>query len=539
MGIAGTSGHARQSAGGRSWPERLKRSSRNSASCCRRRRRRSPITSPFVRTGNLLVVSGQLCLDADGKLVAKGKLGGGVSIEDGQKAARACAINLLAQVKAALGDLDKVARVVRLGGFINSAPDFLDGPKVMNGASDLMVDGLRRQGPACPHHGRRRGAAARRRGRGRGRVRGRPDRAMPHARLADRAAGRPSRPARRRGRRDREHAVGLRAPRSPATTPSKCDLQITADGEAMVHHDDALGRLTEGDGRLDAMTAAALQRVAVQGHRRPHDHARRAVRPGRRPRRRWCSSSRAASTATAGWPRAPRRCCAATRARSRVMSFDPGQIAALREAAPGAAARHRRRAPLSRRHRTSDRADAQRSRYAPARARGAGRSSSPIAVQRPAVAAAAARAQRARLPLLTWTVRTRGGPRPRRALGRPDDFRGISAIMSAARPVACPPSQRAPPICASASFPRSPRSPPTAWDACANPDAARLLNQSLRRCAIAQADSRTSYQPIHITRFSSCLGSLRLGRGADRLAAAAPGRRDAPTATSSAPCPAI
>jgi len=93
---------------------------------------------PFVRTGNLLMVSGQICLDA-GKLVAKGKLGAGVSIEDGQKAARACAVNLLAQVKAALGDLDKVARVVRLGGFVNSAPDFLEGPKVMNGASDLMV----------------------------------------------------------------------------------------------------------------------------------------------------------------------------------------------------------------------------------------------------------------------------------------------------------------------------------------------------------------------------------------------------------------
>jgi enamine deaminase RidA (YjgF/YER057c/UK114 family) len=93
---------------------------------------------PCVRTGNLLMVSGQICLD-DGKLVAKGQLGAGVSVEDGQKAARACAINLLAQVKAAVGDLDKVARVVRLGGFVNSAPGFLDGPKVMNGASDVMV----------------------------------------------------------------------------------------------------------------------------------------------------------------------------------------------------------------------------------------------------------------------------------------------------------------------------------------------------------------------------------------------------------------
>ena len=92
-----------------------------------------------VRTGNLLVVSGQVCFDAAGKLVAKGKLGAGVSIEQGQAAARACAINLLAQAKATLGDLDKVTRVVRLGGFVNSSPDFVDGPKVLNGASDLMV----------------------------------------------------------------------------------------------------------------------------------------------------------------------------------------------------------------------------------------------------------------------------------------------------------------------------------------------------------------------------------------------------------------
>jgi enamine deaminase RidA (YjgF/YER057c/UK114 family) len=102
----------------------------------------SPIANyvPFVRSGNMLVISGQLCFGADGKLVAAGQLGAGVSIEAGQKAARACAINLLAQVKAALGDLDQVARVVRLGGFINSAPGFTDGPKVMNGASDLMVE---------------------------------------------------------------------------------------------------------------------------------------------------------------------------------------------------------------------------------------------------------------------------------------------------------------------------------------------------------------------------------------------------------------
>src|SRR5262249_16000085 len=92
----------------------------------------------FVRSGRLLFVSGQICL-AGGALVAAGKLGASVTIEQGQAAARTCAINLLAQVKAALGDLDKVVRVVRLGGFVNATPDFLDAPKVMNGASDLMV----------------------------------------------------------------------------------------------------------------------------------------------------------------------------------------------------------------------------------------------------------------------------------------------------------------------------------------------------------------------------------------------------------------
>jgi enamine deaminase RidA (YjgF/YER057c/UK114 family) len=102
----------------------------------------SPVANyiPYVRAGSLLFVSGQICLDAAGKLVAKGKVGGSVSAADGQKAARDCAINVLAQVKAAIGDLDMVKQVVRLGGFINSDPSFLDGPKVMNGASDLMVD---------------------------------------------------------------------------------------------------------------------------------------------------------------------------------------------------------------------------------------------------------------------------------------------------------------------------------------------------------------------------------------------------------------
>jgi enamine deaminase RidA (YjgF/YER057c/UK114 family) len=93
----------------------------------------------FVRAGNRLFLSGQLCL-VDGIPVAKGKLGSQVTVEAGQAAARICDINLLAQLNLALGDLDKVVRVVRLGGFVSSEPDFLGASTVMNGASDLMVE---------------------------------------------------------------------------------------------------------------------------------------------------------------------------------------------------------------------------------------------------------------------------------------------------------------------------------------------------------------------------------------------------------------
>src|SRR5215213_5090911 len=103
---------------------------------------------PFVRTGNLIVISGQLCLGLDGKLADahKGKLGAEISPEAGQEAARLCALNLLAQLKAAVGDLDKVARCVRLGGFINARPDFSAIAPVRNGASDLMVAVLGERG---------------------------------------------------------------------------------------------------------------------------------------------------------------------------------------------------------------------------------------------------------------------------------------------------------------------------------------------------------------------------------------------------------
>lgn len=93
-----------------------------------------------VRSGNHLVISGQLCFGPDGKLAATGKLGAGVAVEQAKAAARLCAINVLAQVRAAVGSLDKVVRVVRLGGFIAATPDFTQHPAVMNGASDLMVE---------------------------------------------------------------------------------------------------------------------------------------------------------------------------------------------------------------------------------------------------------------------------------------------------------------------------------------------------------------------------------------------------------------
>jgi enamine deaminase RidA (YjgF/YER057c/UK114 family) len=93
---------------------------------------------PFSITGNLLVVSGQIPL-VEGRIAFTGKVGESVSVEDAVAAARVCFINLVAQVKAAAGELDRVARVVRLGGFIAAPASFTQHAVVMNGASDLAV----------------------------------------------------------------------------------------------------------------------------------------------------------------------------------------------------------------------------------------------------------------------------------------------------------------------------------------------------------------------------------------------------------------
>ncbi len=102
----------------------------------------SPVANyvPFVKTGNLVFVSGQLPMK-DGTLQSKGLLGADVSVADAAAAARLCAINLIAQAKVACGgDLDRIKRVVKLTGFVASGPNFTDHPKVVNGASDTMVE---------------------------------------------------------------------------------------------------------------------------------------------------------------------------------------------------------------------------------------------------------------------------------------------------------------------------------------------------------------------------------------------------------------
>ena len=97
---------------------------------------------PAIRTGQLIVIAGQVCFDSKGKIPDefKGKLGAQVSKENGIAAARLCALNVLSQLQSVIGDLDKVVRCVRMGGFINATPDFGFLPQIMDGASDFIVE---------------------------------------------------------------------------------------------------------------------------------------------------------------------------------------------------------------------------------------------------------------------------------------------------------------------------------------------------------------------------------------------------------------
>ena len=94
---------------------------------------------PCVQVNKLLYLSGAICL-VDGEMTHTGKIGESRDILYGQKAARVCALNLLAMAKSFLGDLEKVSRVVQLNGFVNGVPGFTESPAVINGASDLMVE---------------------------------------------------------------------------------------------------------------------------------------------------------------------------------------------------------------------------------------------------------------------------------------------------------------------------------------------------------------------------------------------------------------
>lgn len=100
---------------------------------------------PALVCGDLLFVSGQIARKADGSVYA-GQLGGGLSVAQGQEAARACALAILAQAKQALGTLDHIEQVVRLTGFVASAPNFFEQPQVINGASDLIGSVLGEKG---------------------------------------------------------------------------------------------------------------------------------------------------------------------------------------------------------------------------------------------------------------------------------------------------------------------------------------------------------------------------------------------------------
>lgn len=94
---------------------------------------------PVLQTGHLVVTSGQLPMEA-GVLNLKGKVGANLSVEDGVRAARIATLNAIAQIKAQIGDLDRVVRIVRVEGFVNSAPGFTAQPQVLNGASNLLLD---------------------------------------------------------------------------------------------------------------------------------------------------------------------------------------------------------------------------------------------------------------------------------------------------------------------------------------------------------------------------------------------------------------
>ena len=192
---------------------------------------------------------------------------------------------MIAQAQAALGDLDKVKQVVRLGGFFNVEPSFDALPQAMNGASDLIAELFGDQGPPRPNHRGRIASAAECAGRGRGGVRDRdlrPVNAPPWL---------TERPIAHRGLHDSASGVienTLRAAEAAIAGgfAIECDVQLSADGEVFVFHDETLDRLTDAPGPLSALSAAEIRERSAQGigrsRRRPSRNFLTPSRGGRR-----------------------------------------------------------------------------------------------------------------------------------------------------------------------------------------------------------------------------------------------------------------
>ena len=213
---------------------------------------------PAVRSGALLVVSGQLPFGLDGKLAADhvGKLAPGSAIEAASEAARLCAINVIAQAAAALGDLDRVAQVVRLGGFFNVQSSFRRA--AAGDERRLRPDGagFRRPGAACAHDRRRRAPPDERAVRGRSDVR---DRALSAA-----AGWLTARPIAHRGLHDAsrgriENTLGAADAAIAGGFAIECDVRLSSDGEAVVFHDATLDRLMQASGAIGARTVGELR----------------------------------------------------------------------------------------------------------------------------------------------------------------------------------------------------------------------------------------------------------------------------------------
>jgi glycerophosphoryl diester phosphodiesterase/enamine deaminase RidA (YjgF/YER057c/UK114 family) len=206
---------------------------------------------PYVLSGGLLFIAGQVSRTANGTLIT-GKLGTDLGIEDGRKAAEYCCLNLLAQAKAALGSLDRIAQVVRLNGFVNAATDFNDHPAVVNGASDgRSVAGTRAALARCS----RRTKPARRSGRrDRRHIRGKMMRAWLN------------RPIAHRGLHDAKRGIIENTATAFAAAVHcgysiETDIRVAANGEPVIFHDKRLERLTFGTGRVAEKSVAALRAI--------------------------------------------------------------------------------------------------------------------------------------------------------------------------------------------------------------------------------------------------------------------------------------